>query len=130
MISGTEAFIEEDLVTVDRAFGAIQQRGLVSHSEMLDLRAQCEDGSAMCVSCDDGILVFTLQPFDDGIEMFILMALALKFGAFERQESAVRAIARDIGAQTIAFQARRRGWARRLGPAWHRRGSLEFYRSV
>jgi hypothetical protein len=76
------------------------------------------------------MIVVDLRPYGDDLEMFVWIAIAFRHGAFERQDAAVRAIARDLGAQTIAFQTRRRGWARRLGPEWHRRGSNEFVRQV
>jgi len=84
----------------------------------------------MCVVCDDGLAVVTLEPFGDELELFVLLAVAFKHGAFARQESALRAIARDLGAKTIAFEARRTGWARKLGPQWQRRGTLQFVRLV
>jgi hypothetical protein len=62
--------------------------------------------------------------------MFVLLAVAFKHGAVERQDAALQIIARDLGARTIAFRARRKGWARRLGPEWQRRGTDEFVRAV
>lgn len=114
---------------VDAAFRRLRRR-IVTPFEIEDLKAQCEARTSMCVSCDDGVVVFTLQPFGEDLELFVQLAVAFRHGAFQRQESALRMIARDLGAQTIAFQTRRRGWVRRLGPQWQRRGTVEFVRYV
>ena len=66
----------------------------------------------------------------DALELFILVAVAFRFGAVERQDAALLQIARDLEAKTVAFQARRKGWGRRLGPEWSRRGTAEFVRDV
>lgn len=128
MISGTDFLIEEPQM-VDAACRRLR-RQLITASEIADLRAQCEARTAMCISCDDGVVVVTLQPFGEDLELFVLLAVAFRHGAFQRQEAAMRMIARDLGAQTIAFQARRAGWGRRLGPQWQRRGTTEFVRHV
>ena len=82
------------------------------------------------LACEDGMLVLDLRPGPEGLELFVWLAIAFRHGAYERQDAALLAIARDLGALTIAFAARRRGWARRLGPEWHRRGKDEFMRRV
>lgn len=130
MISGTSFQIEDSKLIPRAALAVYRGRQTASVDEIAEFMEQCDDGTALCVANEDGVLVFTVQPFGEALELFVLFAVAFRFGAFGRQESAVRAIARDIGAQTIAFQARRTGWARRLGPEWQRRGTMEFVRSV
>lgn len=131
MISGTTLTFEEPRMIPKAALACYRSgRPVASLDEIEGFMKQCEEGTAMCVANEDGALVLALQPFGEALELFVLFAAAFRFGAFERQESAVRAIARDLGAQTIAFQARRQGWARRLGPDWVRRGSTEFMRCV
>ena len=103
---------------------------LLSDDELREIEAQCEARTAACAVNDDGLAVFTLRPFGDELELFVLLAIAFQHGAFARQESALRSIARDLGATTIAFETRRIGWARRLGPQWQRRGTREFVRPV
>ena len=76
------------------------------------------------------MIVLDLRPGPEGLEMFVWLAVAFKHGAFARQGPALDLIGRDLGAETIAFQARRKGWARALGPDWYRRGSYEFVRSI
>lgn len=128
MISGT-TFTIEDCVMVEAACHRIRS-GIASPSEIEELKAQCANGTAICVACEDGMVVFDVRYVDDELEMFVWLAVAFRHGAFQRQESAMLNIARDLGAKTLAFQTRRRGWGRRLGPQWRRRGSLEFVRYV
>jgi len=105
-------------------------RAVCPPSDVADIAAQCDNDDAIAFSTDDGMFVVQLRPFGDELELFVLAAVAFRFGAFERQEPAVLDIARDLGAKTVAFQARRRGWGRRLGPEWFRRGTDEFVRDV
>jgi hypothetical protein len=103
---------------------------IASPSEIAEIRAQCEANRALCLANEDGMTVVELRPHGDALELFVWIAIAFRHGAFERQDAAVLQVARDLGAQTLAFQSRRRGWARRLGPEWARRGTNEFVRSV
>lgn len=79
-----------------------------------------------------GVFVATLRPGDNppDLELFVLLAVASRVGAFKDAEPAVLAIARDLTATTVAFRSVRKGWARRLGPAWRPRGKREFWRTV
>lgn len=128
MISGTNFTIEDPGMVSAACRG--MRPGVVSVSEIEEIRAQCEGERALCLACDDGMIVVDLRPGSEGLEMFIWIAVAFKHGAFSRQDAALDRIGRDLGAQTIAFQTRRRGWARRLGPEWRRRGTDEFVRRV
>ena len=128
MISGTQFMIEDAKMVTMATKG--MRPGVANLSEIREIRAQCEAEQAMCLACEDGMIVVDLRPGPEGLEMFVWIAVAFKHGAFERQDAALDAIGRDLGAQTIAFVARRRGWARRLGPEWSRRGTDEFVRRV
>lgn len=128
MISGTDFAIESPLFVTEACRGL--RRGVASASEVVEIRAQCEADEALCLACEDGMVVVDLRPGPEGLEMFVWIAVAFRHGAFARQDAALQAIARDLGASTIAFQTRRRGWARRLGPEWQRRGTVEFVRKV
>lgn len=129
MISGTTFEIDEPEM-VDAACRNLKA-GVASPAEVAEIRAQCESGHTLCVSCEDGMFVFGAHTPDHvHLELYVWIAVAFKHGAFRRQEPALLRIARDLGADTIAFRARRRGWARRLGPEWQRRGSDEFVRQV
>lgn len=128
MVSGTP-FKIEDAEMVDAACRNLH-RGVATPTEVAEIRAQCESGHALCVACEDGMFVFSAYATESDLELYVWIAVAFRHGAFERQEPALLCIARDLGADTVAFRARRRGWARRLGPEWRRRGSDEFVRSV
>lgn len=128
MISGTQ-FRIEDPALAGAALRGLRKR-VTTPSEAESLVRQCEDQQALCLACEDGMMVVDLRPVGDGYEMFVLALVAFKHGFYERQHAAARDIARDLGASQIAFQSRRNGWGRRLGPEWFRRGSDEFVRSV
>jgi hypothetical protein len=91
---------------------------------------RCRAGEALCFRGPAGVFVLTLRPGENRgqLEAFVLLAVASRFGAFAEAEPAVLAIARDLTAATVAFRSVRKGWARRLGPAWRPRGKREFWR--
>ena len=128
MISGT-SFTIEDSRMVEAACRALRP-GVAFPSEVREMMAQCENEEAMCLACEDGMVVVDLRPGGDGLELFVWIAIAFRHGAFQRQDAALDLIGRDLGAQTIAFVSRRKGWARRLGPEWRRRGTDVFVRRV
>lgn len=104
---------------------------ILSPSEVEDFAAQCDQGQALCFAGEDGTFVVQLRAASETeLELFVLVAVAFRYGAVERQDAALLQIARDLGAKTVAFQSRRRGWGRRLGPEWTRRGLDEFVRDV
>ena len=129
VISGTEFCIEDPVFVAHASRGL--RPGVASASELAEIEAQCEKEEAICV-CVRGRHAgsSTYDQGRKGLKLFVWLAIAFRHGAYERQDAALLAIARDLGAQTIAFVARRRGWARRLGPEWHRRGKDEFMRRV
>lgn len=95
-----------------------------------DVRAQCERGRALCLACADGVTIITLQAArKGGLELFVLLAVGFKPGAFKRQEAAMLEIARDLEADTLAFRPLRKGWNRLLGREWSRDGN-RFVREV
>lgn len=89
-------------------------------------------GRALCFAGPVGTFAIGLYPKENAatLEAFVLLALAEQHGAFDAAEPAVLSIARDLKATTVAFHSVRRGWARRLGPAWRSRGKDEFWRYV
>ena len=126
MISGTAFRIETPAMVSAAARGV----RWVPRSEIDEIEAQCATEQAMCLACDDGMAVVDLRPGTDGLELFVWIAVAFKHGFYERQDAALDKIGRDLGASTVAFVSRRRGWARRLGPEWRRRGTDEFVRRI
>lgn len=127
-VSGTDFCIEEPEFVAHACRGL--RPGVAPASEIAEVQAECEASRAICLACEDGMVVVNLQPGPEGLEMFVWLAVAFKYGAFARQGPALDLIGRDLGAKTIAFQARRRGWVKVLGPEWQRRGTREFVRSV
>ena len=128
MISGT-SFVIEDAVFVSAACRGLR-RGVADASEIAEVQAQCASEHALCLSCEDGFAVVELRPQDDVLELFVWIAVAFKHGFYERQDAALDAIGRDLGATQVAFQSRRRGWGRRLALTWRKRGSDEFVRQI
>lgn len=127
MISGT-SFTIEDADFVRRA--APLAGRVLTASEIEEIEAECEANRAMCLACEDGMVVVQLQALATSLELFVWLGIAFRHGAFERQVAALLAIARELGADTLAFETNRRGWARRLGPEWTRRGTTGFVRRV
>lgn len=128
MISGTD-FTVEGPELIAHACARLPV-AVATPFEITEFQAECESGRAMCLACEDGMVVVELRALSDALELFVWIAVAFKHGAFERQVAAMLAIARELDAKTLAFQSRRRGWARRLGPEWTPRGTSEFVRRV
>lgn len=101
-------------------------------SESIEALAEVRAGRALCFHGEPGTFVIGLGPGENPgtLEAFVLLAVAARVGVFDESEPAVLAVARDLGAATVAFRSVRRGWARRLGPAWKPRGTTEFWRYV
>lgn len=120
--SGTEF----ELVDIDEALRQIPRLPRDGEQAVEEARA----GRALTFRGPDGVFVLTLQPGHNAgeFEAFVLLAVASRVGAFERAEPAALAIARDLAAATVAFRSVRRGWARKLGPAWRSRGERGFWR--
>lgn len=128
MIAGTDfQFQEPEFVT--QVAGGLRP-GVATAFEIGEIQAECEAARAHCLACADGMIVVDLRPHGADLELFVWLGVAFRHGAWERQGPALLEIARDLGARTIAFEARRRGWSRRLGPEWQRRGTREFVRAV
>lgn len=88
--------------------------------------------NAVCLESPDGLVSIALQPAT-GVTMraFVLLAVGLgHWGAFKRSEPAMVAIARDMGASSLAFGSKRAGWLRVLGPEWRRCADNTFERGL
>ena len=129
MIVGTE-FILEDFDSVWPSLADRCARWVPEHS-VLEARAACEEGRAVCLACSDGLAVVALECRESGtMRANVLLAASIGLsGAFARQERSMLDIAKDIGAAEIVFWTPRRGWGRLLGPEWRRDGEW-FARSV
>lgn len=105
---------------------------VLTDSQACRIADQCDNPNTLALAGTDGLLVVQLRPDPAGehLELFVLAAVADRFGAFRRQDAVVLQMAHDLQASTVAFRAARRGWKRVLGPEWSPRGDEEFVRSV
>lgn len=66
---------------------------------------------------EHAIVVVALRPQEDNrLRAFI----AIGVGALAHAEEQIVALARDMGATSLAFRSKRRGWRRALGRHWTR----------
>lgn len=126
MICGT------DFVLVDfaEAWARLPAAGRARiHAEAID---EATAPNAVCLASPDGLVAIALQPRADAtMRAFVLLAVGLgNRGAFQRSEPALVAIARDMGADGLAFGSKRKGWRKLLGPAWRQTGVDTFERGV
>jgi hypothetical protein len=98
-----------------------------------DLRRECREGRALCLTSDDGLVVINLQPDRYGsgdLELFVRMAVSNgEPGAIQRNDAHLDAIARDMGAKRLVFQTLRPGMHKVLNPMWKVRHTV-FERDV
>lgn len=112
-----------DAATVGRFVSV--RAGELPPSEIETILGEVLAGRALAFIGPEGVIVITLTPRGDSIELLVLLAVSTGApGAFKRQEAAVCAIARDLGANAVAFKPYRRGWKRLVGPEWIMRGAL------
>ena len=130
MIFGTP-FVLDDF---EAAWPRIQRRmarTMAPPGALARIRLKCEDGSAMCLSCPDGVVVLTLTQSGSTIRLEVMLAVSVGGpGAFLRHEPSMVRFARELGASRLAFHTDRKGWARLLGSHWTRREDGSFDRSV
>lgn len=121
MCSGTSF----QLVELESVWGEVSHRTMNLPGEgVLEALDDAVTDRALTFFGPDGLLILTLVPRDNDLELLVLLAVSTGTpGAFRRQESAVRAIARDLGASAVVFTPARRGWTRLLGPEWITRGN-------
>lgn len=120
MISGTSFVITRWEDVADEV--ARRNGGVAAVSDLERIGAKCAAGQALALSGPDGIVVVELLGGQTGLVLWIWIAAGAHAGAFRRAESALEAIARDMGASTIAFRPARAGWQRLAGQQWQRRG--------
>lgn len=93
------------------------------------IRDRCLRGYAICLAGPDGVVIVAPRLLLDTMTLWVLLAVSASQGAFQRNESMMVKMAREIEAKRLIFHTKRRGWARILGPDWWFDG--EFYtRSV
>lgn len=131
MIAGT-AF---DLVAVQDAWPRFHSRARRSRTDAATLASiwqRCADGDALCLECPDGLVIVAASLNSSGTMVAeVLLAVSRgRHGAFQRHEADLVAIARDLGAQELAFRTDRPAWRRVLGPHWAQRDDDTFWRST
>ena len=86
------------------------------------LRRDCREGTALCLTSDDGLLVVSLQPDRYGsgeLELFVRLAVATgERGSIQRNDAHLDAIARELGATRLVFFTQRPGMHKVLNPEW------------
>lgn len=112
---------------IDAVWPGIARRALRSHTDPAAIervRERCRSGDALCLEGPDGVVVLAVEPSAAGVStLMVLAAVSTALpGAFDRQESAMLAIARNLGACELAFRTDRPGWRRLVGPQWHAQG--------
>ena len=118
------------LVDVDTVWPRISGRIPASTPEPDGIRLECQRGTALCLECADGVLIITLTPSEHGaLELFILLCVGYRAGAFQRCDPDLDKFAADLGASSIAWCPRRKGWERLARQTWRRHGDT-FTREV
>jgi hypothetical protein len=121
-IAGTHFHIA-DIDDVWPRIATRAQRCRCDPAFLRDLRCRCHaSGDAVCLQGPEGVVIMSAAGTEDGhLRATVLLAVSCtgQPGAFRREEEAMLAVARDLGASELCFQTDRRGWARMLGPAWH-----------
>jgi len=111
------------LVQLDEVWPRYATRAVRSRATMATLEwviEQCHRGRAVCLECDEGMVIMTTGPMPHGTRAKVLLAVSSgKPGALQRRERDLVTVARDIGAAEVSFHTDRpRAWRRMLGPQW------------
>lgn len=126
MIAGTGFRIAD----IDEAWPRWRARAERSRAQPEHLEwvcQQCRADDALCLECDDGIVVVTLRPKTNAL--VVLFAAGVP-GAFKRREAELFTVAREIGASSVTFRTDRRAWPRVLGEDWTADGDDRFRRAA
>lgn len=125
MIAGT-GFRVADIDEVWPRWAARAARSLAGDAHLAWVIGECRSGDAVCLECDDGIVVLALGA--GGTRARALLA-AGDAGALRRREEELAAVAREMGAAEVSFRTDRKGWGRALGPRWQSDGD-RFWRAT
>lgn len=128
MIAGT-GFRLSDINEAWPRYAARAQRSLAGDAHLTWVQEECQAGRAVCLECEDGMVVLALGPCAAGTRAKALLAVG-EAGALRRREEELVAVAKDIGAAEVSFRTDRpRAWARVLGRMWGGDGE-RFWRAV
>lgn len=125
MIAGT-GFRFADIDEVWPRWAARAERSLAGDAHLAWVAGECRSGEAVCLECDDGIVVLAVSA--SGARARALFAVG-DAGALRRREDELAAVAREIGAAEVSFRTDRKGWRRVLGPQWQFDGD-RFWRAT
>lgn len=92
-----------------------------------EVYAECRYGRAQLYVCEQGFVVLKKYPREDSArpELLVWLAQGEGVGLLHRHLPQLELIAREIGAATLAFRTRRRGFGRLLDGRWQLR-ALEY----
>ena len=119
MIAGTDfvfADLDECLPLVLKRWGRTRSVRAV----MDEFVTRCRAEGATFMRCPDGVVLITAIGLEGGgFEMRVLLAVSTcPSGAFNKRESDMLTIAKELGASRMSFQTDRPGWSKLLGPEW------------
>jgi hypothetical protein len=131
MISGTP-FTIADIDTEWHRIGPLVLNVDPEDNEGEHLRQACRSGTSMCLVSSEAVLILALisDRYGNGTELFVRFTASWSgYGAIQRNDEHLDAIARELGARKIVCFAINRGMERVLGPKWHLR-YMAFERDV
>ncbi len=126
MIAGT-GFRLVDIDDVWPRYADRARRSGAGEEHLRWVVARCQAQMAVCMECDDGVLVLTAVWPQVRV---LLSASRGGTGVLHRREAEVLAVAKELGGAVLSFRTDRvRAWRRVLGAAWHHEGD-RFWRSI
>jgi len=127
VIAGT-GFRIVDIDEVWPRYAVRAERSLAGEAHLAWVLDECRSKRALCLECDDGIVVLAMGPSDSGTRAKALLAVG-DAGALRRREAELVTVAQDIGAAEVSFRTDRRAWRRLLGARWRTDGD-RFWRAT
>lgn len=110
MIAGTNfRLVDVDAVWPAHAERAARCGAPAGHLDWVV--GECRAHRALCLECDDGIVIFTLGISERGTRMRVLLAVGQP-GALRRRAHELAKVARAAGATEVSFRSDRRAWQR------------------
>lgn len=119
------------LSSIDEAWPRYERRArrsLAGDAHLAWVVQECRAGQALCLECDDGMVVLAVGPCEAGTRAKALLAVG-EAGALRRREDELAAVAREIGAAEVSFRTDRPAWRRMLSSRWKSDGE-RFWRAV
>lgn len=128
MIAGT-GFRIVDIGEVWPRYAERAARSLAGDAHLRWVQDECKARRAVCLECDDGIVVLALAACPGGMRAKALLAVG-EAGALRRREDELIEVTRDLGAAEVSFHTDRSpAWQRILGRRWRTDGD-RFWRAA